>query len=262
MSASLLANNYFGLENRLALITGASTGLGKHFASILAQAGCKVILVARNEKKLKELQETIANNGGQAEYIVLDVTDHKASNQAIDNLVSHHGVPTILVNNAGIATGGSFLDTTQDELQSVIDVNQTGAWHIAKATCQHMVTAEQPGSVINIASILGLDVMKGVSGYAVSKAAILQMTKIMALELARHNIRVNAIAPGYFETDMNRDFLNSDAGKQLIKRVPMRRSGQFEDLDGALLLLASDKSAFMTGTIVPVDGGHLVAGLA
>ena len=262
MSASLLANNYFGLANRLALITGASTGLGKHFATVLSQAGCKVILVARNEKKLNELQETIAEDGGEAEYIVLDVTDHDASNQAIDNLVSHNGVPNILINNAGIATGGSFLDTSQEELQSVIDVNQTGAWHIAKATVQHMVKAEQPGSVINIASILGLDVMKGVASYAVSKAAIVQLTKVMALELARHNIRVNAIAPGYFETDMNHDFLNSDAGRQLIKRVPMRRAGQFEDLDGAVLLLASDRGAFMTGSVVPVDGGHLVAGLA
>jgi len=261
MSAPILANNYFGLDKSLALITGASSGLGQHFATVLAKAGCKVILCARNEEKLKSLLTTITDTGGQAEYIVLDVSDRAAAQQAIDNLIAKHGVPTVLVNNAGTVAGGSFLNTTPAELASVVSVNQIGAWHIAQITCQHMVTAEQPGCVINIASILGLDVMKGVAGYAVSKAAIVQMTKMMALELARYDIRVNAIAPGYFETDMNTEFLQSDTGKKLISRVPMRRVGQFEDLDGTLLLLASNKGAFMTGSVVPVDGGHLVAGL-
>ncbi len=252
---------YFGLEGQIALVTGASSGLGMHFAQTLAAAGCTVGLAARRGDKLRSLAEQIEAQDGTAIVLEMDVTDAASVDAGLERLTEIAGTPTILVNNAGTAAPASFLEATPDETAQVFALNQNAPWQVAQSVCRRLVEAKLGGSIINIASITGLRTLGGAASYVVSKAALVQMTKVLALELARHDIRVNAIAPGYFATDLNRDFLESDAGQKIIRRVPMRRSGNLEDLDGALLLLASNRSRFMTGSIIPVDGGHLVSGL-
>jgi len=252
---------YFDLQNQIALITGASSGLGKHFAETLAAAGCVVGLAARRGDKLRVVAEKIEADGGTAIVLEMDVTDAASVEAGLDRLSEIAGTPTILVNNAGTAAPASFLDATLEETEHVFALNQTAPWQVTQSLCRRLVEKKVGGTVINIASITGLRTLGGAASYVVSKAALVQMTKVLALELARHDIRVNAIAPGYFATDLNRGFLESEAGQKIIRRVPMQRSGNLEDLDGALLLLASERSRFMTGSIIPVDGGHLVSGL-
>lgn len=278
--------DYFELCGKVALITGASSGLGMHFSKCLAEAGCTVVLAARRKDKLDALAAQInsevsnsdlnggasasnddskdhqAGKGSIAHAIELDVSNAESSTKALSNLFETIGTPDILINNAGIARPGRFLDADNSDTDMVFNVNQTSVWRISQQVCKQMIEAGKPGSVINIASILGLNVMSGVGSYAISKAAVVQMTKVMALELARYKIRVNAIAPGYFNTEINQGFLDSDAGQKIINRVPFRRVGELDDLNGLLLLLASQKSSYMTGTVTQVDGGHLVAGLA
>ncbi len=245
------------LSNRTALVTGASSGLGAHFAKILSLAGARVILTARRQEALAEVESEIRTTGGDAVSAKLDVTDPAS----IANLASHLEKVDILVNNAGIVCDRSALDQSEDDWDAVIDTNLKGAFLMAQAAGQAMRAHGRGGSIINIASILGLRQAGGVLPYAVSKAGIVQMTKLLALELARFNIRVNALAPGYIDTDLNRSFWESDSGKALIRRIPQRRLGQPEHLDGPLLLLASDASAYMTGSVIAVDGGHLVSTL-
>lgn len=258
----ILAHDYFELNGKIALITGASSGLGLHFATRLAEAGVFVILAARRKDKLDALAAEIQSNGGTTHVLEMDVHDRSKTHQTLAQMATNIGTPDILVNNAGIARPARFLDASSEDTEAVFGVNQNSVWHVSQIIGKQMADAGKTGSIINIASILGLDVMPGVASYSVSKAAVIQMTKVMALELARYNIRVNAIAPGYFDTEINAGFLTSDAGQRIIKRVPARRVGELDDLTGVLLLLASNKSAYMTGTIIPVDGGHLVAGLA
>lgn len=253
--------DFFELSGKLALVTGASSGLGLHFATRLAEAGCTVIIAARRKEKLDALASLLNQNGHTAHAITLDVADQTTSAKALNAVYENIGTPDILINNAGIAKPDRFLDAPANDTNDVFNVNQTSVWHISQHVCKQMIATEKSGSVINIASILGLDVLPGVGSYAVSKAAVVQMTKVMALELARYNIRVNAIAPGYFDTEINQGFLDSDAGQKIIKRVPFRRVGNLDDLTGLLYLLASEKNAYMTGAVIPVDGGHLVAGL-
>lgn len=253
--------DYFELTGKIALITGASSGLGAHFSKCLARAGCTVILAARRKQNLDTLAAQLIDDGNKAHAIELDVSDQATSDTALKSVFENIGTPDILINNAGIARPGRFIDATDNDTDLVFNVNQTSVWRISQQVCKQMIAAEKSGSVINIASILGMDILPGVGSYAVSKAAVIQMTKVMALELARYNIRVNAIAPGYFDTEINKGFLDSDAGQKIIKRVPSRRIGELDDLNGLLYLLASDKSAYMTGSVIPVDGGHLVAGL-
>jgi len=252
---------WFGLQGKVALVTGASSGLGRHFALTLAAAGCTVGLAARREGYLTSLAAEIEKAGGRGIVLRTDVTDAASVEASVDALTEQAGAPAILVNNAGMAHGSSFLEATDDDMRSVFALNQMAAWTVAQTVCKSMIAAGKGGSVINIASITGARPIGGAAAYEVSKASVIHMTKIMALELARHDIRVNALAPGYFATDMNRDFLESDAGQKLLKRSPMRRAGQMAELDGPLLMLASDRGAFMTGAVVPVDGGHLVATL-
>jgi NAD(P)-dependent dehydrogenase (short-subunit alcohol dehydrogenase family) len=246
------------LKGRIALVTGANGGLGSHFAQTLAKAGATVAVGARRVESLREVTDAIAAAGGRAEAIALDVTDPASVARAFDEAAAVLGAITIVVNNAGIAVTKPLLEHTEDDWQQVIEVNLNGAWRVAQAAARHMVKHEQGGSIVNIASILGLRVSAQVPSYAASKAALIQLTKAMALELARYRIRVNALAPGYVETGINREFFDSDPGKALVKRVPQRRIGQPEELDGALLLLASDAGSYMTGAVLAVDGGHLV----
>ena len=247
------------LEGRTALVTGANGGLGAHFAQTLAKAGAKVAIAARRIASLRAVPEAITAAGGHAVPIALDVTKPTSVAEAIDAAAHALGPITVVINNAGIAVTKPVLDHTEEDWQQVIDVNLNGGWRVAQAAARHMVKHGQGGSIVNIASILGLRVSAQIPSYAASKAALIQLTKAMALELARHKIRVNALAPGYVETGINREFFASEPGQALIKRVPQRRIGRPEDLDGVLLLLASDAGAYITGAVYAVDGGHLVS---
>ena len=251
--------NWFNLKGKTALITGASGGLGAHFATVLANAGAHVGLAARRREKLDALAATL---DGRGTAITMDVTAPESIAQGIDAFVEAKGaLPDILINNAGIADPSGFLAAENDATDDVFATNQKAVFSMAQALSQRWVDAARPGVIINIASIAGLRPVGGAASYAASKAAVIQLTKVQALELAQYNIRVNALAPGYFATDINQGFLNSPAGEALIKRVPMRRVGRYQDLDGPLLLLASDAGQFMTGAVIPVDGGHLCSSL-
>ncbi len=248
------------LESKTALVTGASSGLGRHFATLLAREGATVIAAARREDALLTLSEGIQAEGGTCIPLVMDVTDSVSVAEGFDRIGREIATPlTILVNNAGVAQTRAALDVTEAEWRQVVEPNLTGAFLVAQAAARAM--RETGGTIINVASILGERVSKGLAAYAASKAGLIQLSKAMALEWAPLGIRVNALAPGYIETDLNRDFFASDAGQRLIARIPQRRLGQMEDLDGPLLLLCSDRSAYITGAVLAVDGGHLVSGL-
>ncbi|WP_257557212.1 SDR family NAD(P)-dependent oxidoreductase [Sphingobium sp. CFD-2] len=247
----------FGLAGKRALVTGASSGLGARFAEVLAAAGAHVILAARNQGPLSEVAVLIAAGGGSAETMTLDVSNPASITEAGQRI----GAVDIIINNAGITNESRALDLTEADWDKVIDVNLKGMFLIAQQGARAMRDAGKPGSIVNIASILGLRQAGGVLPYAVSKAGVIQMTKSLALEVARFGVRVNALAPGYVSTGLNNEFLQTDQGRSLISRVPMRRLGEVGELDGPLLLLASDASRFMTGAVVVVDGGHLVSTL-
>lgn len=249
----------FSLDGRTALVTGASSGLGRHFATTLAHAGAQVAVAARRRDKLDETVDIIASAGGSAVPVMMDVTEPQSLAAAFDEAESPLGPITILVNNAGVPSRTPFLDMDEDEWRQTMDVNLDGVARVAREAGRRMRAAKTGGSIVNIASVLGLAVLRSVSAYAVSKAAVIQLTKAMALEVARDNIRVNALAPGYFATDLNRGFLSSDAGQRIIASVPQARVGNLEELDGPLLLLASDAGSFMTGSVLSVDGGASLA---
>jgi NAD(P)-dependent dehydrogenase (short-subunit alcohol dehydrogenase family) len=251
----------FRLNLRHALVTGASSGLGRHFATVLAGAGAQVTVAARREAQLAQTVDEIIASGAQAYAVRLDVTDAGSVEQAFTAAEQRLGPVTIVINNAGVTVTRSALDMTENDWTSVVDTNLKGAWTVAQHAARRMIHHGVSGSIVNIASILGLRVSGGVAPYAISKAGVVQMTKALALEWARHRIRVNALAPGYIETELNEAFFSSDAGKALIRRIPQRRLGEVRELDGPLLLLASDAGSYMTGSIVAVDGGHLVSGL-
>jgi NAD(P)-dependent dehydrogenase (short-subunit alcohol dehydrogenase family) len=251
----------FSLAGQTALVTGASSGLGAHFAAVLAGAGAKVALAARRLDRLQALAADITASGGQAVAVPLDVTDATSIGAAFDTAEKHLGPVTILVNNAGVPSQSPILNVTADEWRSTLAVNLDGVFAVGREGAARMSKTGAGGTIINIASILGTAAAKTLSPYCASKAAVLMLTKSMALELARYRIRVNAIAPGYFSTEINAGFLETDAGKAMVARIPMRRFGNLPDLDGPLLLLASDAGRFMTGSVLTVDGGQLVVGV-
>jgi NAD(P)-dependent dehydrogenase (short-subunit alcohol dehydrogenase family) len=250
----------FSLENQIAVVTGASAGLGAHFAHVLAEAGAAVALLARRKRLAEEIAAEIKSHGGRAAAFAADVTDHDSLRRALHDIESELGSPDILVNNAGLHAGEMAIDLTPGDWDKVMDTNLKGTWLITQEVARHWVEHKRPGAVVNIASILGYSVSPGLMPYAVSKAAVVQLTKALALEWARYGIRVNAIAPGYIPTDLTGDFLASPPGQAMVKRIPMRRAGAADDLTGPLLLLASSASAYMTGSVITVDGGHLLAG--
>jgi NAD(P)-dependent dehydrogenase (short-subunit alcohol dehydrogenase family) len=246
----------FDLSGKNVLVTGASSGLGLHFALTLAQAGARVGIAARRVEKLQELEEEIARHGGRALPIELDVRDAASVRAAVGCAETELGPIHVLVNNAGVADSKPALEMAEEDWDRVLDTNLKGAWLVAQETARHMVRMEHGGSIVNVASILGLRGTGLVAGYCAAKAGLINLTRALAVELARHEIRVNALAPGYVMTDINRGFLESKAGESLLRRIPQRRFAELRDLDGPLLLLASDASRYMTGAVLAVDGGQ------
>jgi NAD(P)-dependent dehydrogenase (short-subunit alcohol dehydrogenase family) len=245
----------FDLSGKMALVTGASGGLGLHFARTLAAAGARVALAARRKEQLEANVATIGSEHAIA--VAMDVTDPESVGRGMAEIAQRFGPATIVVNNSGVTATRAALDLDPEEWDRIMGTNLKGAWLVARAAARQLIDAKLAGSIINVASILGFRVAGHVAPYAASKAALVQLTRALALEWARYRIRVNAIAPGYIETDLNREFFASDPGKALIARIPQRRLGRLEDLDGPLLLLAADASAYMTGSAIVVDGGHL-----
>ena len=252
------AAEMFSLEGRVALVTGASSGLGVQFAKALADNGAAVALVARRADRLKSLKDEIEGKGGRAVAIEADVTDHAAIARAFDAAEKAFGTVTILVNNAGIAHGGRAVEMPPEEWRKVLSTNLDAVFFWAQEAARRLLAAKKQGAIVNIASVLGLAVSKGAVAYAAAKAGVVQVTKALAVELAFKGVRVNAIAPGWFVTEMNDDYLSSEAGAAIKREIPMGRFGNSGDLDGALLLLVSDAGSYITGATVVVDGGQVV----
>ncbi len=245
------------LNDRSVLVTGASRGLGRHFALTLARAGAKVALAARGLPHLRPLAAEIQGRGGRACAVAMDVTDPESVRAGFEAAADELGPITVVVNNAGTTAQGPALELPEREWDAVLATNLKGPWLVAQEAARRLVAAKRGGSIINVVSVLAFRVTAQLAPYAASKAGLLQLTRALALEWARYGIRVNALAPGYIETDLNRAFFASPAGEAMIKRIPQRRIGTPDDLDGALLLLASEASRYMTGSTIVVDGGHL-----
>lgn len=250
-------SDMFSLAGKTAFVTGASSGLGAHFAETLARAGADLIVAARREAALGEVAERIRAMGATCETVALDVTS-AASIAAAEPLLAR---ADILVNNAGVTVDKPFLDQSEEDWDRVLGTNAKGMFLLTQSAARAMKARGAGGSIINIASILGLRQGGHVAAYATSKAAAIQLTKVSALELARFGVRVNCLCPGYIATDLNRDFWETDAGKAMLRRIPQRRLGAARELDGPLLLLASDASSYMTGSVIVADGGHLTSTL-
>lgn len=251
-------SDLFDVSQEVILITGASQGLGRQFARVLSARGAAVALAARQTSKLKALEDEIKAKGGRAAAVQMDVTSTASIAQAIDAAEAALGPVTVLINNAGIAVEKLAIEQSEADWDAVIGANLKGAYFAATEIARRMIARQSGGNIINIASVLGSSVVKFVSPYAISKAAVIQATKALALELAASNIRVNALAPGYIDTEINHDIWETPAGEKLIKRIPQRRVGHESDLDGAIMLLASSASRYMTGSVVTVDGGFLL----
>jgi 3-oxoacyl-[acyl-carrier protein] reductase len=248
----------FDVRQEVILVTGASQGLGRQFARVLAAHGAAVVLAARQADKLKSLEDEIRSQGGRAAAVAMDITDTASIAGAMTAAEAALGPISVLINNAGIAIEKPAVDQAEADWDAVLNANLKGAYFAATELSRRMIARQQEGNIVNIASVLGTGVMKFLAPYTISKAGIIQATKVLALELASHNIRVNALAPGYIDTEMNHAVWSTPAGERLAKRIPQRRIGAESDLDGAILLLASKASRYMTGSVVTVDGGFLL----
>jgi 3-oxoacyl-[acyl-carrier protein] reductase len=253
------AADLFGLKGRVALVTGASSGLGQQFARALADNGASVVLVARRADRLKDFKAELEKSGAKAIAVEADVNVRAAMKAAFDAAEKAFGTVTILINNAGVAQKAvRAVDLPEDEWRRVMSTNLDAVLFCAQEAAKRMLAAGTKGAIVNIASVLGLGVSKGAVSYATSKAAVIQLTKALSLEWAFKGVRVNAIAPGWFVTEINDDYLNGEAGAAIKRDIPMGRFGNAGDLDGALLLLVSEAGAYMTGATLVVDGGQIV----
>jgi 3-oxoacyl-[acyl-carrier protein] reductase len=253
------AAQIFDLHGKVALVTGASSGLGARFAECLAENGAAVVLVARRADRLADVKARIEKAGGRAMAVEADVRDRAAMKAAFDAAEKSFGTVTILVNNAGVVTAGRAVDLSEEEWRRVLSTNLDAVFYWAQEGARRMLAAGSGGAIVNIASVIGFGVAKGVIAYATAKAAVIQVTKALALELAFKGIRVNAIAPGWIVTELNRDYLMSERGTELKRDIPIGRFGEERDLDGPLLLLVSDAGRFVTGATIVADGGQMVA---
>lgn len=247
-----MSTDIFRLDGKRVLVTGASSGLGAHFALTLASAGADLVLAARRTDKLEETARAVRELGREATTVAMDVGDYESVESAFLKIPEFD----VLINNAGVNRVGQTHELSKPDWDSVIGTNLNGVWHVTHFALNRWLNAEKPGNIINVASILGLRVSNQLPAYSASKAAVVQLTQSVALDYARYGIRCNAICPGYFETDMNREFMQSEPGQRLLKRVPFRRMGDQPELDGPLLLLASEASSYMSGVAMPVDGAH------
>ncbi|KVC93105.1 SDR family oxidoreductase [Burkholderia ubonensis] len=252
------------LEGKVALVTGASSGLGQRFAQVLSQAGAKVVLASRRVERLKELRAEIEAAGGAAHVVSLDVTDVQSIKAAVAHAETEAGTIDILVNNSGVSTMQKLVDVTPTEFEFVFDTNTRGAFFVAQEVAKRMMmrtngNGKPPYRIINIASVAGLRVFSQIGLYAMSKAAVVHMTRAMALEWGRHGINVNAICPGYIDTEINHYLWETEQGQKLQSMLPRRRVGKPQDLDGLLLLLAADESQFINGSIISADDGFGLA---
>jgi 3-oxoacyl-[acyl-carrier protein] reductase len=255
----MAAAGLFDLHGKVALVTGASSGLGVRFAEVLAENGASVVLVARRAGRLAAVKERIEQSGGRAMTVEADVRDRAAMQGAFDAAEKTFGTVTILVNNAGVAHSGRAVELTEEEWRRVLSTDLDAVFYCAQEAARRMLAAGSGGAIVNIASVLGLGVNKGVVAYATAKAGVIQLTKALALELAFKGIRVNAIAPGWIMTELNRGYLESERGAALKRDIPIGRFGEERDLDGPLLLLVSDAGRFITGATIVADGGQMVA---
>ncbi len=255
--------NLFSLEGKNIAVTGASSGFGHHFAGVLADAGASVVLGARRTEKIQDRVNEINDRGGKATGVSLDVTKPESCADFLQQAEDTYGPVDVLVNNAGVEAGAkTYTMIDEEDWDYVMDTNVKSVWRLAKMYTEAVTRSGQGGgNIINIASITAYRTIKGQFPYAVSKAALVKATEIMALEGARYGIRANALAPGYILTDVSRVLLESERSESFVKGIPMRRYGEFEDLNGPLLLLASDASSYMTGSTIVVDGGHICAEL-
>ena len=251
------------LSGRVAFVTGASSGLGAQFARTLARAGAGVVLASRRIEKLKELRARIEGEGGDAHVVELDVTDHDSIKAAVAHAETEMGSIDILVNNSGVSTTQRLQDVTPDDYDYIFDTNVKGAFFVAQEVGKRMLARSRgaaPGSftggrIINIASMAGLKVLPQIGAYAMSKAAVVQMTKAMALEWGRYGINVNALCPGYIDTEINHHHWNTEHGQKLVSMLPRKRVGQPQDLDALIVMLASDQSHFVNGAVIAADDG-------
>jgi len=255
----MAAADIFDLHGRVALVTGASSGLGVRFAQCLAENGAAVALVARRADRLGGILARIEKSGGKAIAAAADVRDRAAVATAFDAAEKAFGTVTILVNNAGVVSAGRAVDLAEEEWRRILSTNLDAVFFCAQEAARRMLAAGKTGAIVNIASVLGFGVDKGVVAYATAKAGVIQLTKALALELAFKGIRVNAIAPGWIVTDLNRDYLQSERGAALKREIPIGRFGDARDLDGPLLLLVSDAGRFVTGATIVADGGQMIA---
>ena len=251
----------FDITGKAVFVTGASSGIGRHFAEVLAAAGAKVAAVARRADRLEELAREIEARGGECLPLAGDVTKQDSIRETIAAAEDSLGPVSILVNNAGVVVSKPLFEHTEADWDYVVDTNLKGAWLTAREFAHHLIEKKRPGRIINISSILASRTIGRVPAYCAAKAGLTHLTHVLAMELARYSILVNALAPGYVETDFNREYFQTEAGQRLISRIPLRRLGQAPDLDGALLFLASPASAYVTGAIIAVDGGHAVAAI-
>jgi 3-oxoacyl-[acyl-carrier protein] reductase len=250
----MLHHTLFDLTGQTIMVTGGGTGLGQRFAEAVAAAGATVIVCARRQDKLADTVQRIQDAGGVAHALALDLTSEASITECVDAARAISSV-TVLVNNAGVGTDVLLKDLEVSSWDTAFDTNLKGCWLLARAFVNHWIADERPGNVINIGSVLATSVQMGTAAYSAAKAGLIQLTKAMSYEWARHNVRVNAINPGYYQTELAQEFLNSPYGQKLVKRIPQRRLGDPRDLDGAIILLASDASAYMTGSVIQVDGG-------
>lgn len=249
----------FRLDGKVALVTGASSGIGAEIARAFAAAGARVALAARRRARLDALEAELRDAGFQAMAVELDVTDHASMPGVFDLIESRFGHVDVLINNAGVAAPSLFLKTTVDSLRGTMQTNFESAWHLTQEAARRLVAARKPGSIVNVASVLALGSGAGYAAYSASKAALVSMTESLALEFVRHRIRVNAIAPGWFITEMNQEYFSTPLGEEYLKKIPPGRAGRLLELIGPALLLASDAGSYVNGVTLPVDGGHSVA---
>jgi NAD(P)-dependent dehydrogenase (short-subunit alcohol dehydrogenase family) len=245
----------FELTGHTALITGGGSGIGKHFSQVLAQHGATVVVAGRNRNKLDAAAAGIRAQGGSAFGVEMDVSRGSSVVTAIDEAEQAAGTIDILINNAGIVGTKSAIDTPEEEWDAVIATNLKGCWLCARQVAAKLLAQKKPGTIINVASILGIMTQKGTAPYSAAKAGLIHMTRILASEWVRHGIRVNALAPGYIATDMAEGFFATPRGGKVIQLIPQRRVGTVDDLTLPMLLLASDASSYMTGSTIVVDGG-------